>query len=765
MAKVKTLYAATSVLCLVCAAQARAADPVADPAPAVADAAGSDIVVTARKREERLLDVPAQITAFTSEQLARSSVTTLDNLAQMTPGLTNQSLGGTYQAPVIRGIAQINQTGIVGNVGVFIDGIYLNNRSGQEFSFLDADRIEVVKGPQSALYGRNTFSGAINYVTQSAVIGRFDGSLSTDIGDYGLRQIKGSFNIPLSDIMALRVFGGVGTFDGTIKNIADGKDIGGWNKRYTYGGQLLVKPIDELTLTAFYEKTYTNEDQAPFVTQPSTMNNCGSLALGPNGVRYTLFCGKYKVPDTVDVNTNPAHGLIGYSQVAYGKADYDFGFATLSGKVGYYYSAFSQLNDQNGDPTAVTKPLTPGSSLSQQILQQAVTTGTDEYSGDLRLASNGNGRFKWFIGYTYYNNQINDQITVNYATLNNINNYVFSYGRTTTVDEIANAAYGQASYDITDKINFGAEGRYTRDELDFYNSLDHTVHGHVKYNYITPKFTLQFKPSREINIYASAGKGYKVGGFNVNAPNTPQFTYKPETNWTYEFGTKASLFNGKLFAQADVFYIDWDNIQVQTNIASTQVAIITNNKGATSKGVELDLTYKPVRGLTLHGGGSYSDPKYKSGTIDGELLAACGEIVGTLVFQKGCTANAGGNDLQRISKWQAVASVDYTHGIAGNWAGYFHGDYSYTSAKHYNSLDTSSQGSIKLVNTRIGVTSGLLDLSFWVKNLFDSRYLERATELGSGNIDGGAASGVIGPRLYPGERRTLGITASMKFGQ
>lgn len=738
----------------------------ASAADQASDGQGGEIFVTARKREERLSDVPAAITAFTSDDLRRGGVVTLDNLAQSTPGLTSQSLGGTYQAPVIRGVAQINQTSVIGNVGVFIDGIYLNNRSGLEFSFLDVQRIEVVKGPQSALYGRNTFSGAINYVTKPAEIGKFSGTISSEIGDYGRREVRGDINVPLGEMFAVRAFGGIGKFDGTIRNTTDGEHLGGWNKRYTYGGQLLFQPNSDVSIRAFYEKTYTNEDQAPFVSQPSTENNCGSLALGPNGVRYTLYCGTYDVPKTVSVNNDPAHGLIGYSEVAYLKSEFDMGFATFSSTLGYFGSTYSQLNDQNGDPAAVTRPLTAGSPLSQQILQQAVGTGSDEYSFDARLQSNGTGPLQWFGGYYYYSSDINDEITVNYALLNDINNYRQAFGRVATTLFEGHAVYGSVSLDVTDRINLGAEGRYTWERADFYDSANRSVHGQSDFNYFTPKFVARFTPADGVNLYASAAKGYKVGGFNVNAPNTPQFTYAPETNWTYEAGVKTALLNGTLFAEANIFYIDWNDIQVQTNIAQTQVVVITNNKGATSKGIEFDITYKPVPNLTLRAGATFIDPKYKKGTIDGELLAACGEITGTLVFEKGCTADAGGNQLPRTSKRQYIASADYTlPNVIGDYGLFARGDFTYTSPKNYFSLATSSQRAIKLVNAQVGLSSDNVELAFWVRNLFDYRYLARATELGSGNVDGGTASGVIGPRLYPGERRTVGVRLTYSFGQ
>ena len=180
-----------------------------------------EVVVTARKRAESLMEVPLSITAFSETQLERQNVFAMEDLAHWKPALQFQDVNGVFQNPSIRGLTQTDQTSPQGNVGVFIDGVYLNNRSGLEFGLLDMQRIEVVKGPQSALYGRNTFGGAINYVTKDPVLGEFEGRIEGTAGTRDRYNLAGNVNIPIGDVAALQLFGGFSEFDGTILNVRD----------------------------------------------------------------------------------------------------------------------------------------------------------------------------------------------------------------------------------------------------------------------------------------------------------------------------------------------------------------------------------------------------------------------------------------------------------------------------------------------------------------------------------------------------------------
>lgn len=764
--KVTARRSCATALGLVMAASASAAwAQQAATGPAVEDISNvEDIVVTARLRSESLQDVPAAISAYSEEALQKAGIQNLESLAAATPGLSFQSIGGTYQAPVIRGLAQIDQTSPIGNVGVFVDGLYLNNRSGLEFSFLDLARVEVVKGPQSALYGRNTFSGAINYVTKQPTIGYLSGSAAAEVGTYGRQSLQGSISIPIGDVAAVRVWGGAGKFDGTIENVRDGGNLGGYEKRANYGASVLYEPTDRLSLKLFHMRTDTHEDQAPFAFIATADNNCGSQAVGPLGPRNTLYCGSAPYPQSVDLNTTVATGLAGFSTLSYAQASYDLGFATLSGTVGYNYAKFSQNNDGTGNANAINVPLRAGSPYSQQGFSQTVGNASDETSVDLKLISPADGRLRWIGGLYYFDSNISDGLLSFNTLLGDINSRILSFSRGGDMNIEGLAVYGSAEYDITDRLTLSLEGRYSKEDQKYQGlaSVSSAV-GNAEYKYFTPKGVLSFDLNDDTLVYGSVAKGYKIGGFNSNAAGLPQFHYDPETNWTYELGLKGSVFDKRLIYATSLFYIDWSNIQVQGAIPSSTLAVVQNAKGATSYGVEWESTYYFTPNVFLRGSFALLDPTYKDGTLDAEVAAPCGEIPGSTVINPGCSTDVGGNQLARTTKAQFAVSGGWTvPELVGDFDGFARFDYSFQKSKHSTSLNQDEQGDIELMNIQIGLENGPITIAAWARNLFDTEYLARITTTPSTN-DGAPLTGVTQSRVYPGDRRTVGVRIAYSF--
>lgn len=723
-----------------------------------------DIVVTARLRRETLQEVPAAISAFTAETMAKSGIQNLETLAAATPGLSFQSIGGTYQAPVIRGLAQIDQTAPIGNVGVFVDGVYLNNRSGLEFSFLDLARVEVVKGPQSALYGRNTFSGAINYVTQEPKIGSFSGSIKGELGDHDRRSLQGSVSIPLGEFAAFRVWGGEGEFDGTIKNDRDGGYLGGYELRRNLGAALLFQPNDAFSMKFFHMRTDTREDQAPYAFVATADNNCGSQTVGPNGPRNTLYCGVLPYPDSVNLDTTSATGLTGFSLLSYATASYDMGFATISSTLAHTYASFGQKNDGTGKPDAISTPLRPGSPLSQQSYGQTVGDASDELSFDLKLTSAAEQRLRWIIGLYAFDSNISDGLLSYYAYLNDPDTLSLTFARGGKMNLQGKAIYGSFDYDLTDRLTLSAEGRYS-DETQTYQGIAATggASGAQDFSYFTPKASLKFQYSPRTMFYASAAKGYKVGGFNSQAAGKPEFTFAPETNWSYEAGMKSSVLDRKLQFATSIFYIDWSDIQVQGAIPGASLAVTQNNEGATSYGIEWESTYYFTPNLSLRTSFALMDPTYKDGTEDAEVAAACGRMIGTAILVPGCSIDVGGNQLSRTTKKQFSVGGEWTiPSLIADFDGYVRADYSFQESKPSTSLNWDEQGDIALTNLQFGLQNGSITVAAWARNLFDEKYIARGTFTPS-TLDGAPVTGVVQTRVYPGERRTIGVRVSYAF--
>jgi iron complex outermembrane receptor protein len=729
-----------------------------------------DIVVTARKRVENALDVPIAIASYDAKQLERGGITDLRDLAALTPGLTFQDVNGAYAAPVIRGVVQIDQTSLQGNVGVFLDGVYLNNRTGLQFGLIELDRIEVDKGPQSALYGRNTFAGAINYLTVQPVLGKVSGNASVELGSYGLQTYRGGVNVPIGDNAAIRLFGGWSKFDGTIKNERTGDDIGGFDGDYAYGGSLLWKPIERLTIKLNGSYSKINNNAEPLEQQATLLNNCGSTSIRSGVTYHTLYCGKIPNTTSVNVDQNIGQGTKGANKLAYGSVAYDADFATFTATGSYDKGSYSNLIDTTANPAAITIPSFGG--YSGQNFIESITPNSSDKSVDLRMQSDGNTRLTYTVGLYGYNSSLTNITLIAHQLLNQPTStpvpfstsggHLVLHGR---------AVYGALGYKLTPALTINGELRYTH-EKQIFNGVGSLavvngvpVQGDQSAGYWTPRFTADYALARGVMAYASAARGVKTGGFNSNAfgPAPSYFKFGLEKNWTYEIGVKSVLFDNKLHLNGDVYYIDSSGVQGQISVPGSVLSVVTNEGGATSKGVEAMASYYFTPHLSLTANGSYSDPRYKKGFIDGDLAAACGNFTGSTISSVGCSDDVGGNQEARTSKWQ--------YDVSGNWDipdlvegidAYIRADYTYQSGKYTTGNDLQNQGAIKLANARIGFVHRGIEIAFWVKNMFDYKYADRVTIAPSTN-DGGPTSGVTYVRYYPGERRTLGARIDYRF--
>lgn len=743
----------------------------AETGPASADAPiGGEIVVTARRREENVLNVPIAITSFSQRDLDRRGVVGLRDLAAATPGLTFQDVNGAYAAPTIRGVVQIDQTSLQGNVGVFLDGVYLNNRTGLEFGMLEVGRIEIDKGPQSALYGRNTFAGAINYVTIAPELGKVNGHASVEIGNHNRQTYKAGVNVPIGDKAAVRIFGGWGKFDGTILNQRTGKYIGGYDGNYAYGASFLWKPVDRLTLKLFGAYSRVNQSTIPLY-QPATINNnCGSTSIRGGVTYHTLYCGSIPKVTSVNVDDQTAYGTRGKNKIAYATADYDLDFATLSATLSYAKGSYSNLVDTTANPAAISTPSFAG--YSGQNFIEAVTPNSEDKTLDVRLTSNAANRLTYTLGFYGYNSDLTNITQISHQLLNQPNSapvaFSTSGGR---ARYYGRAVYGALGYKITPDLNVNAELRWTHERQKFngtgslatYNGTP--VAGTQSFNYLTPRFTINYTVEPGVVLYANAARGVKTGGFNSNAfgPSPGYFRYGIESNWTYELGVKTELMNGALRLSGDVYYVNWKGIQGQRNVPGSILSIVTNLGGARSRGVEGSATYYFTPNISLTAVGSYTDPRYKKGFIDGDLAAPCGDYAGSTIATVGCSDDVSGNQMARTSKWQYAISGNYTvPDIFTGVNAYIRADYSYQSGKFTTGNDLQNQGPIKLLNARVGLVHEGIEFSLWVKNLLNYDYADRVTIAASVN-DGGPGSGITYLRYYPGERRTFGFRADYRF--
>lgn len=455
------------------------------PADQTAATESDDLVVTARKTSERLQDVPIAITAFGAEDLKAGKIERLADIAKLTPGLNFTPLfGAQNQLPIIRGAAQtFGQL----NVGVFLDGIYLSGKAGVDLELNDLQRVEVVKGPQSALYGRNTFAGAINYVTKRPSA-ELSGNAEFTGGSNGLVKGVASVSGPISDTLRFRVGGFFRQFDGFYRSAIDNGRVD-FAQNYGAIGTLEWAPDDAFTATLRFTYSKENNGQPPsniIRTNAGPGTPAGGSASQP---RNLLYIGELPGISTrgVLVNTRSSPGLPGgrygdREESIRGSIDleYDFGPVTLTSitayakrNAEYTFDGDNTICDRTGGCPSFGFPFAPAIPINSSAFSLSSNDGYfRDISQEVRLSSSGNETIDWLVGFYYYDN-INFGIdrglsptTTSGATAYSAFNPNYSYPavRLTTKSY---SGFGSASWHATDKFTITGELRYESETQTF----------------------------------------------------------------------------------------------------------------------------------------------------------------------------------------------------------------------------------------------------------------------------------------------------------
>ncbi len=753
-----------------------------------------EIVVTARKRAESLQEVPLAVTAFTSQDLARRAVTDMKDIARLTPGFSFQDYGGGgATAPVVRGAAQIVNN-LEQAVSFFFDGVYLPRSYVTNLGFGNVERIEVVKGPQSARYGRNAFMGAVNYVAKKPTEEWLLEGTGT-VGDHS--RYEG--NVAVSGALVPEVFrfrAGIdyADFDGNWRNshpycgitYRQGTNcwLGGSNRKvYSIQGQLL--PTDRITIDlSYYRYDYSEEHRAENFFAELGANsqtlNCGQYnpnvrpasagGLGAGGQWFRLYCGE------VPVNSIPIDPR-GYAR----QLEMDFARASVNYRVtdavtmDYTFGHIRAFNKSFG-----YKDIYPGCPFFLPglcVFENGPLGDFTTDSHELRFSWDDKGPLTAAVGVFYTESE--DYATNNFSALplltgvptqpiNVLDPTGFSVfavlARTVTKTKVW-SPFGELSYRfLDDRASISLEGRFSR-ERKFQGSLPTTATAGLNsfvglqlrgtFKALTPRITAEYKLTPTNLLFASAAKGVKSGGFNATATLPENRLYGQDRNWTYEIGTKNTFNDGRLLLNGTLFYVHWTDMQITApdtgNTAALPLTIIRNLGTLNSKGVELEAQIVPIDGLTLGGNLYYGDSRFANGTKDlswSRVPAVCDNVVCPT------SGDVSGKTAPRQSKWQGTISGEWMHDL-GMWDAkyYLRADVALQSRQYINTMNIAWVGGRAIANASIGMTKGNYELQLWSRNLFDKQYVQSVIE-GIPNEQYNA---------YLGERRTIGLTAKFKY--
>ena len=745
------------------------------------------IVVTAQKRSENIQDVPIAISAVSEQYLESRGVDSIDKLGTIAPNVKIE------RAPSSKTISQISIRGSVTinpaitwepAVGLYLDGVYIAKAQGSIFDIADLERVEVLRGPQGTLYGRNALAGAVNLVTKkpSGIAG---GSADVTYGSFDEWKFRGVLDLPRTGIFSAKISGQYRKRNGVIDLVADPFDTPGSSlpKRSKTdsikSGSFMVQVRAEISddITADYTFDYSKNKQTPPFSQLLRVNRNGDPRdiFDPNSAGYA-FGGAffplnlYTNPDRV--STASIDGDVYEDSRSYGHAltvTANLGAAELKSITAYRDLAWKDGLDLDGSPlpVAFTQRLTDYHAFSQELQV------TGEAMSD---------KLKYVVGAFYFSEKAETQNPQSY--FGGATDLTSDYGSHTK----AFALYAQLDYKLTDALKLTLGARYTHEKKDIarffrinYDAsqgitaptviadLPYGTFPDAKYNNFSPAATLSYEVNPDVNVYARFARGFKSGGFNGETnvffdPAAPAGCpagatelcqpYRPEKVDSYELGVKTKLIGNDLVFNVAAFRDEHKDMQLAVFTAGLGAASVVRNAGAARiQGLEFELVARPVAGVTINGSLAFLDPKYKT-FIDGGVNVADNRA------------------FPHAPKTTAAAGIDWRV-VEGDWGKLnLYGDVSYVS-KYYTfpyPLDSATDSDLNAHNTRspgrtiVNLRATVSEIRLGGVEASLSGFVRNLTKEDSPSnfIDFGAGFGGMTLGYFP-EPRTYGVTAGVKF--
>ena len=581
--------------------------------------ADDQIVVTAQKREQNLQDVPIAITAVSGEQLLNAGVDSVAALSELIPSVTfTQSTGDINSSVNIRGVGtSVFSSAVEPSVSFVVDGVVLA-RQGQAFQdLIDIERVEVLRGPQSTLFGKNASAGVVNVITQ-APSEEFEFVGEALYAELDEVQLRATASGRVSDTVGARLTGFFSRRDGHIENVFDGRDLNG-SERWGLRGKLQFDPSDALSVSVIADYSETDNNCCQYTARDlSTALNPGQgaaveAALGP------------VVPGEENRQTNVGAPVFNDSE-QWGlsvQADYDLGSHALTSITAYREWDFNNNIDVDGTPGDVA---TPG---VLQLNVNAGDTGVRQFSQELRIASPAGERIDYVLGVYAFVLDLDRQFERRLsAFVPAFNTAIFQSGQFDGAVKTQNySAFGNVNFLLTDRLTLNGGFRVIYEKLDYEvfrdpaNTLeagDFALGGgagtFVDIDDSTDDFALAGKAgftyalADNANAYFSYSRGYKGRAFDVAFTTTSSAEpIDAETSNALEAGVKAQFFDRRLTINTALFHTEFSNFQEQVAIPGELTAILINAGDVRTRGVEVEVAARPTEALTFSGGLTFTD--------------------------------------------------------------------------------------------------------------------------------------------------------------
>ncbi|EMQ0934417.1 MULTISPECIES: TonB-dependent receptor [Pseudomonas] len=751
-------------------APAEEAPPLASSVPDKADTALGKVTVTARRREEDSQKVPTPITVLGGETLEAQRISRVQDLQQVLPSVNVAYIHARQSSVAVRGIGNNPASdGLEGSAGIYLDNVYLGRPGMAVFDLLDIEQLELLRGPQGTLFGKNTTAGVLNISTRAPTF-TAERTVEVSGGQDGYFQGRGTVSGPLGETLAGRLSAYRTRDDGYIKNIHDDNYLNG-GERQGARGQLLFEPNEDFSLRWIAD--YNEEDSSN-----------GSMVVYGGAERFwqraaLVGASPLRDPQRRKVNINGRQHVSVHQGGSSLEANWNLaGGYRLTSISAYRYWHFTPANDEQLNVSAIN--------------DTGVEVHDRQFSQEIRLASPTGGAFDYVVGAYAFRQNLGNKTFTSYGPLADLYLLGANLGALNDTYSKANgkietdsfALFAQGTWHLTERLDFTAGLRGTYEEknakVERFAPLGGAAVGGVgaavrngqlgaydsgdlsQYNFApSALLSLSYQFSDDLLGYASLSHGEKSGGVNLAVGSAPSagadsLLVGPERANDAELGLKSTLFDRRLLLNANLFWTGIHGYQATTLYqapGSTQLVQVLANAGSVrSRGLEFEATALPLRGLTLNFNGSYNDVTYLSFKD-----APCPAEVST---RPGAPSSCDltGQRVVGASKWIANLNGEYQWRLDDRFQPYVSASYAYRSSAE-GTLDNSDLSKIDgyaLVNLAAGLRSdlgdGQLDTSVWLKNAFDKDYYLSAFA----SINGSYTASV-------GQPRTLGVSLRYDF--
>ncbi len=750
---------------------------------AVEDAGFEEVVVTARRRSERAQDVPIAMSVLSGNQLEAAGVDNIRSLYLQVPSLKIVAVNPRNIGMTIRGLgANLANEGLVNSVGVFVDGVYYARPGASAFGMVDIERVEVLRGPQGTLFGKNTTAGALNITTRLPSFER-EGALQIDAGSYGYWKTAGTVSGALGETLAARLTFAMQDREGFIDNVATGETLNEFND-LTVRGQLLWEPSENLTLRFAADYSFENfRCCVDVIDSYQTTYQDGTVI--PNNFAFRAgrlgYTPRPADPFARETDINDPQRIRMEQFGASTELNWNTGGGTLTSITAGRNWRFDPYNDLDLTGLGI-------------LAQGAYFSRARQFTQELRFANPSGGTFEYVIGAFYLYEKLHSDTLLAYgddagawivpalpvATANAAFAGVYQTGVGAAFTS-SFSVFGSASWRATDALKLSAGLRYTHESKWGYFSqtgplggapvagLEAVIRSTIAAPYdsrlvagfpqdydegnLSGTASITYVLTPDINIYASYARGYKSGGINFAiVPAGASNVIQPELADNYEIGFKSVLFDRRAVLNIAAFWTeveDFQSTQLFLNPSTGAfTSYVTNVGELRSRGIEYDLSARVSDNLVLSASGAYTDAVSVS-----YPNAQCALV------SAAARCDLSGRALPNVSKWALQFAADYEIPLStgpGEMRLFGRFDTAYRSGFHSGASVYTYVPSYWVANASLGLRfgDGSTELAVWARNLFDEEYyLSKAPAVFN--------TGAIQAQL--GDPRMFGVSLKTRF--